>query len=782
MRQFLTIGTSVPRQEASEKVTGIAKYTNDIHTSGMLHVKMVTSSCAHGTILSIDTSKARKAPGVRAVITGQDVPILTGSPLADRPPIAVDKVRYHGEPVAVVVADEEYQAMNAAKLVDVAYHPLPVVNSPTEAIQSQAPLVHENLASYKRFEAVYPVPGTNIANHVKIRKGDIQKGWAESDVTIEASFSIPQSDHAAMETRCAMAEIKPNGRVEIYSASQSPYVIRDMLSLFFSIDPSQIVVHTPLVGGAFGGKAPVQLEFIAYVASKAVGGRKVKLVNSREEDFITSPVHIGLDAKVKLGATKQGNIVAAKITYLFDGGAYSDRAAIITRAAAQDCTGPYRIDNVHCDSFCMYTNHPYATSFRGFGHPELTFVIERAMDILAARLNLDPLTLRRQIAIGPGDTTPTQTVLTTSNVGNLAQCIDTLKQIIRWDDEPQVVVEGHKVRSKGVSCFWKNSSTPTDAGAGAVLLLNRDGSARLVCGAVEIGQGTKTIVGQIVAERMKMNVDQVYVEMEVNTDTCPEHWKTVASRSTLLVGRAVLAAADDAIRQLRHIASVVLGSSADQLEIGFGRVYQKDNPQIGLRISDIAHGYRLPNGNTIGSQVIGRGSYTMRDLTSLDPETGKGNPGPEWGVGAQAVEIEFDAKDLTYRVVRAAAVIDAGKVMNPKAARGQMTGGMSMGLSFASREAFLFNKAGIIQNPQFRTYKDHRYGDQPEYLVEFVETPHLEAPYGLRGIGEHGVIGMPAALANSLSLATGIALNRLPLTPETIWRDKKENTSDSFRF
>ncbi len=296
-----------------------------------------------------------------------------------------------------------------------------------------------------------------------------------------------------------------------------------------------------------------------------------------------------------------------------------------------------------------------------------------------------------------------------------------------------------------------------------------------MCGAVEIGQGTKTIVGQIVAERMKMNVYQVYVQMEVNTDTCPEHWKTVASRSTLLVGRAVLAAADDAIRQLRHIASVVLGSSADQLEIGFGRVYQKDNPQIGLRISDIAHGYRLPNGNTIGSQVIGRGSYTMKDLTSLDPETGKGNPGPEWGVGAQAVEIEFDAKDLTYRVVRAAAVIDAGKVMNPKAARGQMTGGMSMGLSFASREAFLFNKAGIIQNPQFRTYKDHRYGDQPEYLVEFVETPHLEAPYGLRGIGEHGVIGMPAALANSLSLATGIALNRLPLTPETIWRQKGEH-------
>lgn len=766
----LAVGKSVPRKETMEKVTGTAKYVDDFSSPGLLHAKIAVSSHAHAIIKSIDLSEAWKLPGVRAIITGQTYPVLTGSPLEDRPPIAIDKVRYFGEPVALVVAEQDYIAEMAALRIKLEYELLPVVHSPLEAYQKNAPIIHEHLAKYKRFEEVYPEPGTNIANRTKIRKGNMEEGWKHSDHTIEVHVTIPQADHAAMELRCSRAEILPDGKAIIHSTSQSPFVIRRAISSSFQIPIQNVIVHTPLVGGSFGGKSAIQAEYLAYLASRAVQGKAVTFVNSRELDMISSPVHIGLDARVKLGCTHEGKIVAAEILYLYDGGAYSDRGAVMSRAGATDCTGPYRIDNVHCDSLCMYTNHPYSTSFRGFGHPEMTFAIERAMDVLAAQVHMDPLEFRLLNAIRPGDTSPTQTVLNRSNIGDLPMCIAKLKTLIHWDEQPHREIHGHLIKAKGVCCFWKNSNTPTNAGAGAVVMFNPDGSVNLLCGAVEIGQGTRTALTQMLAERLRMDERMIHISTDVNTESDPQHWKTVASRSTFLVGNAVLKAADDAILQLKEIASMVLGFSTSELNIGGGRVYVTNRPDIGIEIVKIANGYTYPNGNTIGGQVIGRGSYTMRNLTLLDPETGQGNQGPDWTLGAQAVEVELDTREYTYRIVKAAAVIDAGKVINPEFARGQITGGMSMGLSWASREAFQFDSNGIILNPQLRTYKLIRYGEQPEYLIDFVETPNVEAPYGLRGLGEHGLIGMSAALGNSLSNAVGTGLNQLPLTPEMIWR------------
>ncbi|RKP58228.1 xanthine dehydrogenase family protein molybdopterin-binding subunit [Cohnella endophytica] len=765
-----SLGKSIPRKETWEKVTGITRYVNDISTPGLFHVKIAISPHAHAKIITIDSSEAMKIPGVKEVITGRDFPILTGSPLADRPPIAIDKVRYYGEPVALVVADQDYIAEMAANRIKVVYELLPAVLSPREALQKNAPLVHERLAEYKQHEEVYPEPGTNVANRTKIRKGNMEEGWRKSHHTVEVEVTLPQSDHAAMEMRCCTAEIMPDGKVIFHSASQSPFVIRRAISQSFHIPIHKVIVHTPLVGGSFGGKSAIQMEFLAYMASRAVGGRAVKLVNSREVDMISSPVHIGLDATVKLGCTREGKLMATEILHLYDGGAYSDRGAVMSRSGAIDCTGPYRIDNVHCDSLCMYTNHPYSTSYRGFGHPELTFAMERAVDLLANLVNMDPLEFRFNNAIGPGDTTPTQTLLDRSNLGDLPMCIAKLKSLIDWDDLPHRKIDGHLIKARGVCCFWKTSDTPTDAGAGAVIVFNPDGSINLLCGAVEIGQGTRTALTQLLAEKLRMDDQMIHISTGVNTETDPQHWKTVASRSTFLVGNAILNAADDAIVQLKSIAAIVMQCLPTDLDVGAGKVFFKDRPAKGISIDKIANGYKFPNGNTIGGQVIGRGSYAMRNLTSLDPETGKGNPGPEWTVGAQAVEVELNTKEYTYKIVKAATVIDAGKVINPEFARSQVTGGMSMGLSLASREAFLFNDQGAIINPQFRTYKLIRYGEQPQYFVDFVETPHLEAPYGLRGIGEHGLIGMPAALANSLTLAAGVELNHLPLTPEMIWR------------
>jgi CO/xanthine dehydrogenase Mo-binding subunit len=771
----MSIGKNIYRKESYEKVTGTAKYTDDFHSVDMLHAKLVTSPHAHATIVSIDTAQAEAVPGVRAVLVGQPFP-LTGEEIRDRPPIAYQKVRYHGEPVAVVIADTPVQAKRAKELVNVTYEALPVVNSPIEAVQPNAPLIHEHLGSYQKILHVYPEPNTNIADRTKIRKGNMQTGWQESDVTIEAKYSFSPSDHAAMETRCAITEIRPDGHVIITSSSQSPYMIKKLVASYFNIESGKITVHTPLVGGAYGGKVPIQLELISYMASQAVGGRRVKLFNPREEDMITSPVHIGLEASIKLGCTHDGVLKAAEIEYWFDSGAYSDKGATISRAAAVTCTGPYHMEHIWCDSLCVYTNHPYATAYRGFSHSELLFVFERTMDRLARKLGMDPLELRSKNAIRPGHTTPTRMDLNASNVGDVPECIRRLKTLMNWDEGQRIELSDRKVRAKGISCIWKTTTIDTNASSGILLTFNPDGSVNIISGVVEIGTGTKTILAQMLAEKMKLDINQIHVKMEVDTQTTPEHWKTVASRGTFMAGRALIDAANDAIRQIKDIASRVLLCTPNDLDVAGGKVFLSDDPTNFLEIKDVAYGYKYSNGYAIGGQIIGTGNYILRHLTHLDHETGIGKLGPEWTVGAQGVEVEFDTRSYTYKIVKAYSVIDIGKVLNPKGALGQVMGAMSMGLSFAGRETFHFDAQGRIRNPRLRTYIPLHYGEHPEYVVDFVETPHIESPYGARGVGEHGLIGMPAALANSLSVASGIELHQLPLTPESIWRTYKGDT------
>jgi CO/xanthine dehydrogenase Mo-binding subunit len=765
-----TIGKAIPRIESKDKVTGFAKYTNDTQSPSLLHGWLVTSPYSHARISSIDISKALEVSGVHAVITGDYFPVLTGTVLADRPVLAVKKVRYFGEPIAVVVAESEQVAKRAAELVRAEFVQLPAVHSPSSALQPNAPLIHEDLGSYQTHGDVHPVPHTNIGNHVKIRKGDMQTGWAASEVVVEGTYAFNTSDHCAMEPRCSIVEATPSGLIEIQTSTQDPYNIKRLFNRFFQVDQSKVVVHVPFVGGGFGGKGSIQLEYIAYLASKACGGRPVKLNNTREHDMVSSPSHIGLEAKVKLGATRDGKLTAAEITFWFDTGGYTDQGAVVTKAAAVDCTGPYRIDNVWCDALCVYTNHPYAASFRGFGHPEAHFCIERTMDLLAKKLQMDPLELRLRNAIKPGDTTPTQAPLNRSNVGDLAQCMVKLKGLIQWDEGQRIAVDRYKVRAKGMACVWKTSSAAIDTGSGAMITFNHDGTLNLSVGAVELGQGNRTIMTQILAERMNVPINQVHIKMDVDTQITPEHWKTVASSSTMMVGRAVLDAAEDVIAQLKQNASLALKWPPEKLEVGRGKVYVKENPSISLEFHEVASGYMYPNGSATGEPVIGRGRFRVHNVTKLDPETGKGIPGPQWTVGAQAVEVEFDTRECTYRMLKAASVFDAGKVINEATARGQVMGGMNMGLSSASREAFLYNDAGVVLNPQLRTYKLIRFGENPNYLVDFVETPYLDGPYGARGIGEYGTIGMAPALANALSVAAGVELNLLPLTPELIWR------------
>lgn len=766
------IGKGVPRKESFEKVTGDAKYTGDQFIKETLHGRLLISPYAHALIKRLDITEAEKLPGVRAVVTGTNLP-LTGEEMRDRPPIATERVRYNGEVMAIVVAETPYQAGQGVNAIKVEFEQLPVVNSPSEALKPGAPLLHPRMEEYEKIQGVYPVPGTNIATLNKIRKGDREKGWAVSEVIVEEKFAFRPSDHAAMETRCSIAQIHKDGAVEITSSSQAPFMIKRLIGQYFNIPIGNINVNTPLVGGAYGGKASVQLEILAYLASKAVNGRKVKISNRREEDMLTSPGHIGLEATVRLGATKDGILKVAELHYLWDGGAYSDKSIDLSRAGAVDCTGPYNIENIWCNSYCMYTNHPYAAPFRGFSHSEVHFVFERTMDVLAKKVDIDPLELRRKNAILPGNKTPTQVVLDFSTVGNLPKCISKLKGLINWEEGQVIPLDEHRVRAKGISCVWKNSTIDPNASSGVILLFNYDGSINLISGVVEIGTGTKTVLAQILAETLKMDINDIHVQFTVETLNTPEHWKTVASRGTFMAGRAVLEAANDVIQQLKAIASIVLRASHEDLEVGYGKVFFRADPKTHIPIKDIAYGYTYPNGNSIGGQIIGRGNHMTRGMTYLDKETGAGKPGPEWTVGAQGVEVELDTRDYTYKIIKAVSVFDIGKVLNIEGAIGQVKGAMSMGLSFAGRETFRFDAKGRVLNPQLRTYRPIRFGEHPKYEVAFVETPHIDAPFGARGIGEHGLIGMPAALGNSLSTALSARINFLPIIPELLWKIKE---------
>lgn len=765
-----SIGQSIHRKEAWEKVTGRAKYTDDLPAPGILAARLLVSPYAHALILHIDTKQAWAVEGVKAIVTGKDCSLLFGILLQDRPALATDKVRYAGEPVAMVVAIDEPTAEFAVRLICVEYEQLPVILTPSEALASDAPLIHRQPDGYKKVMAeIYPEAGTNIASRFLMRKGDPASAFSLSDIIVKQHFSLPPSDHLAMEVRTARAEITAE-TVVIVTSSQAPYSVRTQLSEAFGIPSGQIQVQVPFVGGGFGGKASVMLEILAYIASKKVNGRAVRLTIPREQDMATAPCRIGMEADIRLGAAKDGTLKAAEITYSLDCGAYADISPNMAKAVAVDCTGPYNIENLCCDALCIYTNHTFATSYRSFAHESYTFCIERALDMLAGQCGIDPLELRMKNAIRPGNLTPSQVFCTPGIIGDLPRCIEKVKLLSQWEDGAAAVIKPNTVRAKGVSCFWKTENPPTDAISGALITFNPDGSLNLNTGVVEIGSGGQTQLAQILAEKLKIDASQVHAVMSVDTRLNPEHWKTVASLTEYMAGHAVLRAADDIISQLRNNGAKVFNCRPDEIEVANGRVYTKKNPESFIAFKDIVGGYKAQDGTSIGEPVLGRGGFKLKGLTVLDPKTGQGKTGPAWTVGAQVVEVEVNTNTYTYRILTASTVMDVGAVINPEAMRAMVAGGMAMGVSMSSREAYIYDENGVPQTPTLRTYKLMHIGQEPDYRVDFVETPEDDSPYGVRSFSEHGIIGIPAALSNALSAALGKEITMLPLIPEKLWR------------
>ena len=771
----MPIPQNVVRKDAREKVTGQARYAADVLPRGAVCARLFTSPVAHGLLKSLDLSQAEAAPGVLAVVVGSDQLKRTGVLLQDRPPLAWGRVRYMDEPIAAVVAQTEAQAAAAARLIRAEIEPLPVVGSISEALKPGATLLHPDAQSYACLvDDVSPRPQSNIAAEYRIRKGDPAAVWGQCAQIVEERFSLPQSQHLAMEVRTAQAELRADGTLHILSATQSPFTVRNLVAALLEMQPGQVRVETALLGGAFGGKSAVQLEYIAALCARAVPGRPVRLILTREQDMAAAPCRLALEATIRLGADARGRLLAGEMTFQLDCGAYSDISPNMSKAIAADCTGPYRLDHLSCDSLTVFTNHGYATAYRGFAHESCTFCMERALDALADRLRMNPFDLRQRNALRPGDFTPTQVEATASNLGDPSACLERLRALCRWDEGYLQTFPNGKVRAKGLSCLWKTPSTAVDASAGAVLTFNPDGSCNLLVGTVEMGSGDKTHLCQMAADRLRMDYSRVHVELGVDTRVTPEYFKTVASLSEYLAGRAVLSAADNALRQLKKLAALVLRCETDELDYGQERVYLLSNPKFCVGYQDLCGGVRLPNGNAVGQPVIGRGSSILRHLGPLAEDTGKGKVGHAWTVGAQAVEVEYDPAEASYRLLNAWTVMDVGAIIDEAAMRAMVMGGMAMGLSMARGEENRYGPECLLESGSMRSYKAAHIGEEPRYGVEFVETPQRDAPFGVRCYSEHGIIGMPAALGNALSRATGARLNMLPLTPESIWRAMRE--------
>jgi len=779
-RELRVVGTSVLRDDAIDKVTGAARYTTDLALPGMLHAAILTSPHASARIVGVDLEAARAVPGVRAVLVGSDLDVRLGLYLRDKRILARDVVRYQGEPVAAVAADTLDAAREACHRIRVEYEELPAVFDPRDAMAAGAPLVHPDLASYDHMRGVFfPKPGTNVAHHQKIRKGDARAAIAAADVRIEASFYNPPVQHVPMETHASIAQALPESRVEIWTSSQSPYTVRHLLSACLGLPHAAIRVHVPYVGGGFGGKAGLGLEPLATVLSRAAGGRPVLVTATREQEFNTTPSRQGLHSTIKIGATRDGRITALEATYVWDAGAYADYGVNVGRAAAYSGAGPYAIDHCSIDSYVVYTNKVYGTAYRGFGHLEVLWGIERAMDQMARKLGLDPAEFRRRNLLKEGDTTITGELFTAGH-GKPVECLDAVAKAIDWGRPSGAPSAPHKVRGKGIAMLHKAPAMPTYTSCAAVIKLDEDGAADVLVSGVDYGQGTYTVLRQIAAEELGLPIGKVHLTWDCDTALTPYDWQTVASRFSYMGGNAVIEAAADCLRQLKAVAAQALGVAPETIVCEDEVAFPVAEPDRAISYKDLALGYTFPNGNAIGGPIIGHGRFIATGLTHLDPETGQGRPAQFWTYGAHAVEIEVDTETGEIEILHIATAVDAGKVLNPLSCTGQVIGGVVQGLGSTLLEGFQFDDKGRLLNPSFVDYKIPTAKDLPRRMTPiFLENPQPGGPYGARGVAEHPMISVPSAIGNALADALGIDYTVLPLSPERVLLgiQKREKTT-----
>ncbi|MEL7636603.1 MAG: xanthine dehydrogenase family protein molybdopterin-binding subunit [Chloroflexi bacterium] len=772
--KYKRVGQRYDRKDAREKVTGQAVYTYDMELPGMLHARCLLSPYARAKIVSIDTSKAKALPGVRAVLTGEDSDILVGLYMQDKRVLSKDITRYQGDVVAAVAAEDEETAERAISLLEVVYEPLEPVHNVDEALEAKI-LVHEDINELKHYVGVFfPQKDSNIASWNKSKKGDLDKAFAESDLVVKNDFSLPAVAHVPMETHVSIVQADPfSNKIKIWSSAQSPFAIRQIMADSFGVSESDVEVHIPYVGGGFGGKAGIHLEPLATLLSRAAGGLPVKVRATREQEFNQLPTRAGMRGRIKTGVTKDGKLTAVQAVYDWDSGAYADYGVNVGKTAVYSGVGPYIVDNASIDSKTIYTNKVFSTAYRGFGHLETHWSIERQMDILSQKLGIDPYEFRMKNLLEPGFQTMSGEVITASN-GSPKECLTAVVKEIGWtgrktEEERQREWKTGKVRGKGFAMLQKAPAMPANTATAVIMQMNGDGHVKMMIGAVDFGQGAITALAQIAAQELDIPIEHIQISAEIDTRANPYDWNTVASKLTFMAGNAVIKACREMLRKMKDVAAQALRTEPDYLEHADGVIFHRHSPERRLTYKQIALGYMYPNGTGIGGPLIASGSSIADGLTNLHPETGQGNPAAVWTFGAHAVEIEVDVETGSIEVLKVASAFDVGQVINEKLIYGQICGGVLQGLGSALLEGYKFNADEQLMNPSFTDNKIPTMKDMPGKIVPiYIENPQFNGPYGARGVGEHPMISIPSAIGNAVYDALGINFHVLPLSPEAI--------------
>ncbi|MDP3178878.1 MAG: xanthine dehydrogenase family protein molybdopterin-binding subunit, partial [Spirochaetaceae bacterium] len=676
--------------------------------------------------------------------------------------------------VAAVAADTPEIAREAADLVKVDYEALPPVLNHMDALKPGAPLVHPDLGSYDYVPVFSPQPGTNIPNLSKLRKGDVEKGFADSEWIVEREYTNPSVQHVPMETHVAIVEWRVGDEVTIWTSAQSPFTVRNLFCYTFKLPLNKVRVIVPHVGGGFGGKAGIHLEPLLACLSRKAGGRPVKMQATREEEFSLLPCRSALTYRIKTGVRSDGRIMAQELTMFWDAGAYADYAVNVTRASSYSGAGPYDIPNVKLDAYTIYTNKPYGTAYRGFGHVEFFWGLERHLELVARAIGMDGLEFRLKNLLKPGSTTITGETIS-DHSGDPTKCLRSAAEAIGYGSLSPAEAErekrtGRKI-GKGIATLHKAPAMPTFTATAAVVKMNTDGSVIVNVALTEIGQGSATAVAQIAAERLRFPMSKVKATIEKDTDKEPYDWQTVASKGIILTGNATALACDDLLRQAYEVAAQVLRANPVDLDHDGEKIFVRHRPDESVSFAKLAVGYAYPDGNAIGGPLIGVGRYVAQGLTNLNKETGQGLPALDWTFGAHGVIVEVDPETGEYKIIKIASAFDVGKVINPDIVRGQCIGGMVQGLGTAICEGYIYDRSGRLLNPSFADNKIPTSKDLPEEIQSIaIETAQLDGPFGARGVGEHPMISVAPALGNAIRDAVGAELLHMPIRFEDVWR------------
>ena len=740
------IGRSLPRLEARAKVSGRAEYTHTMRLPGMLICKLFRSTVPHGRIKSIDVSEARKLPGVYGVYTGEDVRSVIPEPyygpaFHDQPILALGKVHYVGEPVAAVLAMDPHIADQAVQLIAADYEELPAVFDEVEAAENKI-VVHDELKPATTFADLKHLKGaknTNCALDFKLRRGDIDKGFAAAAQVFEHTFRTQKVLHLALEPHASIADYSDDG-LTLYTASQGPSFVRTEIARLLGWPENRVRVKVPYLGAGYGGKLYIKLEALA-VALAMLARRPVKVALTMDEVFVTITKHPST-FRIKTGVDKNGKILARQCAVWWNGGAYADVGPRVTQKSGFTASGPYDIDNVSIDSYALYTNLPPAGALRGFGIPQLVWAYESHTDMIARALGRDPLDFRRQNLLRNGRPHATGTVLKDAATDKV---LDAIAERLDWD-EPFDHGSGTMKRGRGLALGLKAVISPTTSVA--IVNVAADGSVTVYCGTIDMGQGSDTAMAQIVGEVLNMAAESIRI-VPRDTDVTPYDMGTLGSRSLFHMGHAVRLAAEEAKAKIAALAR----------EVGEPEGSNTPLPELFVK----KYGMRAGN-------IVGTGTYKP-DYVPPDPATGlTPNATPFWMVGGTGAEVEVDTETGQLRVLRLINVADVGTPINPKIVETQLSGAALMQLGFTLFEKMHID-GGQITNASLADYKIPGMHDVPAVMEnEAVAAFQSNGPFGAKGVGELATFGVSPAIANAIEDAVGVRLTELPLTAEAVFR------------